>query len=160
MQDGHLGSNLAAIGIFVGIVSATIAMAILGVPWGGCGAFFVWLVLWLVAGLALSGTGSRTFLAGTLRKSTFTQIYTTLARRNVMWVWARFCDPAPDSASAPALFRAALTWRIYDFALTLAMAYPAVLLIGQWVVTGVKEQADGVVVVPEAEFWPDRAILS
>jgi hypothetical protein len=159
MQDGHLGSILAAIGIFVGIVSATIGMAILGVPWWGYSAFFVWGLLWLVAGLGLSDEASRKFLAGTLRKSTFTQIYTTLARRNVMGIWNRLCDPAPKDASLPAFFRAALTWRLHDVALRLAVAYPLLLLVGQWVATGAEVRVGSFAILPAADFWPERAVV-
>ena len=111
-------------------------MIALGAPGWAWAGFGTWGVLWLTAALGLSDGPSRAFLAGTLRKSTFTQIYTTLARRNVMGVWEKLCDPAPDSASLPALFRAALTWRLYDIALRLAVVYPAAFLLGQWVVTG------------------------
>ena len=72
-------------------------------------------------------------------------------------LWTRLCDPAPDNASTPTLFRAALTWRLYDLALRLAVAYPLLLLVGQWVVTGAEGRVGSFVVLPEADFWPERA---
>ena len=125
----------------------------------GVDGLCLWGLLWLTAALGLSDPASRKFLAGTLRKSTFTQIYTTLARRNVMGLWTRLCDPAPNDAPAPTLFRAALTWRLYDLALRLAVAYPLLLLIGQWVVTGAEGRVGSFVVLPEADFWWERAII-
>lgn len=74
-----------------------------------------------------------------------------------MWVWNRQCDPADDKASWPQLFRAAMTWRLYDTALLVAVAYPLLLLVGQWAVTGDEGQLGNTIVLPAAEFWPDRA---
>ena len=156
-MHGHIGASLGAIGAVAAIIGA--AMAGLGAPWWAWTGFVLWGLLWVTAASGLSDLASRRFLAGTLRKSTFTQIYTTLARRNVMGIWNRLCDPASDTASVPAFFRAALTWRLYDLALRLAVAYPLVLLVGQWVVTGAEGRVGSFVVLPAAEFWPERAAV-
>lgn len=155
-QTSHVGALLGAIGVGATILGA--AMAGLGVPWWAWTGFVVWGVLWVAAALGLADPASRKFLAGTLRKSTFTQIYTTLARRNVMGLWIRLCDTAPDNAPTATLFRAALTWRLYDVALRLAVAYPILLIVGQWVVTGAEGQVGSFVVLPEADFWWARAV--
>ena len=81
-ETGHIGASLGAIGAAAAILGA--AMAGLGAPWWAWVGFALWGLLWLTAASGLSDEPSRKFLAGTLRKSTFTQIYTTLARRNVM----------------------------------------------------------------------------
>ena len=154
-MHGHIGASLGVIGVVVAIIGAT--MAGLGAPWWAWTGFAVWGLLWVTAASGLSDEASRKFLSGTLRKSTFTQIYTTLARRNVMGIWKRLCEPAPVGASLPAFFRAALTWRLYDVALLLAVAYPILLLVGQWVVTGTDMGIGSYVAVPEAGFWPNRA---
>ena len=156
-MHGHIGASLGAIGVVIAIIAA--AMAGLGAPWWAWTGFAIWGLLWVTAASGLSDEASRKFLSGTLRKSTFTQIYTTLARRNVMGIWNRLCDPAPDAASLPDLFRAALTWRLYDFALLLAVAYPLLLLVGQWVVTGAEGRIGSFVVLPEADFLPERVVV-
>jgi hypothetical protein len=95
-----------------------------------------------------------------LRKSTYMQIYTTLTRRAVKWLWAKVCDPADDRAGLGTLFRAALTWRLYDKALIIAVAYPFLLLVGQWVVTGQDGRIGSFVLLEAAPFWWDRAIAA
>ncbi|SIO15445.1 hypothetical protein SAMN05444722_0633 [Rhodovulum sp. ES.010] len=154
-SDGHIGHNLAIWGVVTGgaVMAGLFAFR---PPW------FVWAAgggaasLWLFAILGLSDGPSRAFLAGTLRKSSYTQIYTTLTRRNVMWVWRRLCDEASDRDGWPTLFRAALTWRLYDKALLIAVAYPLLLLLGQWLVTGVEGRVGSALVLPRASLWPDR----
>lgn len=156
--QGHIGINLAIWGVFTG--SGVLAAAVeLTPPW------FVWTpglafsLLWLVAILGLSDEASRKFLAGTLRKSSFTQIYTALTRRNVIWLWGKLCDPAGDRDGWPTLFRAALTWRLYDTALLLAVVYPLALLTAQWILTGEDGRVGTALVLPAAAFWPERAAV-
>jgi hypothetical protein len=69
----------------------------------------MWLVLVLVALLAQTDATRRKWLAGTLRKSTFTQIYTTLTRQRLMSIWDSVCDPVTDKAGLRQTFSAALT---------------------------------------------------
>jgi|AntRauTorcE11898_2_1112593.scaffolds.fasta_scaffold04490_2 hypothetical protein len=154
-MHGHIGASLGAIGVVIAIIAA--AMAGLGAPWWAWTGFAIWGLLWVTAASGLSDEASRKFLSGTLRKSTFTQIYTTLARRNVMGIWNRVCDPAPDTASLPTFFHAALTWRLYDRALLIAVAYPILLLVGQWVIKGDEGRVGSFVVLAAADFWPQRA---
>ncbi|ARE41666.1 hypothetical protein RGUI_3525 [Rhodovulum sp. P5] len=156
-ETGHIGHNLA----IWGVVTASAVAAMLAFPphWAVWAAGILWLLLWLVAILGLSDGPSRKFLSGTLRHSNYTQIYTALTRRNVMWVWGKLCDEAGDRDSLPTLFRAALTWRLYDTALLLAVAYPLVLLVGQWIVTGEDGKVGTALVLPAADFWPDRAAV-
>ncbi|WP_306030685.1 hypothetical protein [Stappia sp. MMSF_3263] len=157
-EDSHLGFSLGAIAAVVAIVG--LALAAIGKPhWFVAILLVSWLLLWFLAALLMSDTGTRGFLAGTLRHSKYTQIYTRLTRGGVLWVWSRLCDPADDRASWPSLFRAALTTRLYDKALLLAVAYPILLLVGQWVVTGAEGRIGSLPVLPEAEFWSARAAL-
>lgn len=155
-EDSHLGFSLGAVGAVAAI--AALAWAAIGQPhWLLAGLVVAWLSLWLLAAVMLSDSETRGFLVGTLRHSKYTQIYTRLTRGGVLWVWSRLCDPADDKASWPALFRAALTTRLYDKALLLAVAYPILLLVGQWVVTGAEGRIGNLAVLPEAAFWPARA---
>ncbi len=132
------------------------ALLTLPAPWWVWSGALAWLALWLTAILGLSDGASRGFLAGTLRKSTYTQIYTTLTRRNVMALWRRLCTPADDRAPLPALFRAALTWRLYDAALLIAVAYPIALPVLQWVVTGEALRVGATVLIEPAWSWTQR----
>lgn len=158
-EDSHLGFSLGAIAAVVAIVG--LALAAIGKPhWFVATLFVSWLLLWFLAALLMSDTETRSFLAGTLRHSNYTQIYTRLTRGGVLRIWHRLCNPADDKVSWPTLFRAALTTRLYDKALLLAVAYPVLLLVGQWVVTGAEGRIGSFVLLPEAEFWPGRAALA
>ncbi|TVP74607.1 MAG: hypothetical protein EA339_00065, partial [Rhodobacteraceae bacterium] len=108
----RLGVTLAALGVLV----AAIALTFDGLKDGNWlkAAFGVWIAFSAIAALGLGDAASRAFLSGTLRKSTYTQIYTTLTRRLLTPLWTRLCDPAPEKAPWPTQFRAALTWRLYD----------------------------------------------
>ena len=158
-ETGHVGANLAVWGGVIALLAMVMAALPEGVEirWWVWVAGVAWLVLWAVAILNLSDGASRGFVAGTLRKSTYTQIYTTLTRRNVMGVWRRVCDPADDRDPVPTLFRAALTWRLYDAALLIAVAYPIALPVAQWIVTGEAARIGGAVLAEPAAFWWERA---
>lgn len=157
-SHAHVGYNLGAIAAVVAI--AGLALAAFGKPhWFVAALLVSWLSLWFLAAVLLSDAEKRPFLAGTLRHSKYTQIYTRLTRGSVLWIWNRLCDPADDKASWPTLFRAALTARLYDRALLLAVAYPILLIVGQWVVTGAQGKVGSFVLLPETGFWPARAAL-
>jgi hypothetical protein len=131
-------------------------------PWWVWVAVLSWLVLTVVAILGQSEAESRKFLSGTLRKSTYTQIYTGLVGRSHDRLWNANCDPVERGAALPAMFRAALTWRLYDRALLLAVIYPILLPVLWWLVTGGAAQL-GPVVFLEAtgfrEVWPERVAV-
>ncbi|TCM78669.1 hypothetical protein [Rhodovulum steppense] len=88
------------------VTGSAVAMLVAFTPhWVVWGAVLLWLALcWPSAIVGLTDGPSRTWLAASLRKYTYTQIYTTLTRRNVMWVWRRYCDEASDRDGLPALF--------------------------------------------------------
>jgi len=156
-QDGHIGANGVAVGVVAAIaVGAVTAFSAHWAVWTGLA---LWLLLWLIAVLALTDAASRKFLSGTLRKSTYTQIYTTLTRRNVTWLWGKVCDEAEDEDSLTTFLRAALTWKLYDAALLIAMAYPLILMSLQWVGMGAEGRLGSIVVFPAAAFWPERALV-
>lgn len=157
-ETGHVGLNTALWGAVAAM--AVGPMLALPTPWWVWAGGLAWLALWLTALLGLSDGASRAFLSGTLRKSTYTQIYTTLTRRNVMGLWRRVCAPADDRDGVPSLFRAALTWRLWDAALLIALAYPALLFVGQWVVTGEAVPLGTGDAMAAAAFWPERAAIA
>ena len=156
-ENGHIGLNLAVIGVITAVAGTT--MAAVATPLAVWAGGIVFALLWLTGALALSDGASRGFLSGTLRKSTYMQIYTTLTKRLVTRLWARLCDPAEDRAGVVALLRAALTWRLYDAALLIAVAYPIVLPVGQWIVTGAEGRIGDFVLLEAAPFWWDRAAM-
>ena len=157
-ETGHVGLNTALWSAVAAMaVGAMLALPVPGWVWAGV---LAWLILWLTALLGLSDGASRAFLSGTLRKSTYTQIYTTLTRRNVMALWRRLCAPAEDRDPVPTLLRAALTWRLWDAALLIALAYPALLFVGQWIATGDALSLGGVAAMEAAPFWPERAAVA
>jgi hypothetical protein len=157
MRERRPDSFNAAFGFFAMVAGAVLAAAVVvlfaTVPIWGWLALVTFLLLTGTALLSFTDPDSRAFLAGTLRKWTYTQIYTTLTRRLVMRLWSALCDPAEDRASVPSLFRAALTWRLYDKALLIAVAYPILLPVGQWIVTGDAAR------IGEFQFCPPRLLV-
>jgi len=145
------------------VIAATAigAAATLGAVWWVWAGGLLWLALSLMALLSQTDPASRAYIAGTLGKASFVQVYTTLTRRTLTQTWSRFCDPVADSAPASHLFRAALTWRLYDRAMLIAVACPLLLPVVWWVVTGRDAGLGDVVVIPGTAFrdvWPERAI--
>jgi len=131
-------------------------------PWWIWVGVLSWLVLTVVAILGQSEGESRKFLSGTLRKSTYTQIYTGLVGRSHDRLWSAYCDPVDRGAGLPAMFRAALTWRLYDRALLLAVIYPILLPVLWWLVTGQAAQLGPVVFLEATGFWdvwPERVAV-
>jgi len=88
---------------------------------GAQGAWLIlpiaYVALGLTACLAMLDTPSRLWVAGTLRKGRFTQIYAAATRRRLDWVWVRFCNPVEAKAPALAVLRAALSARLCGMAL-------------------------------------------
>lgn len=154
-EHGHIGVTLTIWTVVTG--GSITAMVALSWHWAVCAALLLFITMWLTAILALWGETSRAYLAGTLRKSAYTQIYTKLTRRNVMWVWGKLCDPADDRARFFSFLRTALTWRLYDGALLIAVAYPLILVTAQWIISGQEMWLGSFPVYPEADFWPARA---
>lgn len=153
----RLGVTLAALGTLLAVVAA--ALAGLGAAWWVWTGFLIWGALWVIAALGLGDAASRAFLSGTLRKSTYTQIYITLTRRLLTPLWNRYCHLIFEKAPWPNQFRAALTWRLYDRALLIAVAYPILLLVGQWVWTGNEGRMGNFVMLPEAERLSERTLV-
>ncbi|MGY6536115.1 MAG: hypothetical protein ACXIVG_12275 [Pararhodobacter sp.] len=153
----------ALLGAFVGVKSYTQA------PLWIWSVGALWLTLALVAALAQTSTGGQKYLAGTLRTSHYTPVYRFVARRLNDWVWQRVGRllERPDKTMAlPSetmpvwpLFRAALTWRLIDRALLIAVAYPLLALLLPWLLGGDAVLGSGVVVFEAADFWPERATL-
>ncbi len=145
---------------FFALVTA-IALALLptfnakGIIW-----FFVciWLVLWFFALLVQAHDRTNRRMIRALRGRDFKHLYVWLTGKTLARLWHRLCDPAPSRASVWQTFRAALTLRLYDRALLLAVVYPLALLIGIWIVSGDAGRLGAFTVLPEAAFFWDRAM--
>jgi hypothetical protein len=159
-----------ALGVWAVLAGALLAGAIgallATVPAWGWAALAAYVLLSGVALLSFTDLASRNFLAGTLRHRTYTQIYTTLTRRLLMPLWAALCDEPGNPKQmerepipVATLFRHALTWRLYDKALLIAVAYPILLPLLQWLVTGEAILIGNVEFIPATPFWWDRAAV-
>ena len=161
-----LNSSLAVCGIIsAGLFAAKTAFSAPGWVWV---AGVLFLALAVTAALAQSSASGRAYLSGTLRTRHYTQVYRLVARRLNDWVWRRVgrmrvlpdgTEAPPSEAASPfQLLRTALTWRLLDRALFVAVAYPIIALILPWLLGGDTVLGAGVVVFLAAEFWPQRAI--
>ena len=63
------------------------------------------------------------------------------------------------NASVRSLLRDALTWRLTDRALLIAVAYPVLALSLPWLLGSDAVLGAGVVVLPAVAFWPARAVI-
>lgn len=162
-----LTTTLAVCGIIAGgLFTAKTAFAAPGWVWLA-GALF--LALAVTAALAQSSAGGRDYLTGTLRTRHYTQVYRYVARRLNDWVWRRVgrMRVLPDGTEAPPpetthwfhLLRTALTWRLLDRALLIAVAYPVLALILPWLLGGEAMLGAGLVIFPAAGFWSERALF-
>lgn len=169
MSDERNGFG-EAVAIWAVLASAVLAAAIgalfATVPAWGWAALTAYVLLSGLALLSFTDLASRSFLAGTLRNRTYTQIYTTLTRRLILPIWAALCDEPGrpkqmerERIPAATLFRHALTWRLYDKALLIAVAYPVLLPVLQWLVTGETARIGSFEFLPAAPFWWERATV-
>ncbi|MGK8235197.1 hypothetical protein ACLGGT_13650 [Roseovarius sp. MS2] len=155
-NDSHLTINTGtALALLTTVVLG--AITTLSPPYWLSMALIIWVVLCPVAALVLSDAEKRNMIAHQLEAPSYTQLYTYFMKGSIKWVWRRFCNPVSEKAPWVSYFRAAMTWRLYDRAILLAVAYPILLMVGQWTVTGAEGRLDGLVVLPGTEFWPNRA---
>lgn len=148
-------------GLLLALVAATSAVLVgLGAAWWVWGIASLWALLWLTAASGLTDPASRRFLAGTLKNLGFGQIYGTLARRNVMGLWERYCTATSVGASALVLFRAALTMRLLRAALWVAAGYLLVIPVGHWASAAVSgEQGFGSPLKEMLTFRDGRGVV-
>ena len=119
----------------------------------------LWLGFSTIALLFTVETERRKFIIGTLRHSRFTQVYTKPAAKITDWFWSRYCDDSYKDHNPAITFRHALTWRLYDKAMLLAVVYPIWAMLLFWIITGQDGKLGNVVVYPATGFWPERAAI-
>jgi len=125
--------------IWVPFGALTVVSLVLYQVYQVSGAHGAWLIppiayvaLCLTACLAMLDTPSRLWVAGTLRKGQFTQIYVAATQRRLDWLWARFCNPVDATAPPLAIFRAALSTRLCGIALLITvLVCLGAMLVGQ-----------------------------
>lgn len=164
---GRFGLSVAVLGLLTALFTA--AMAAIGVPTWAWIALILWALLALTAAVVQSEPKGRAYLQATLKHPRYTQVYLSIARPVNDWVWRRVgvMQAGPDGTERPlserlrlpALLRGALTWRLVDRALLLAVLYPIVALLVPWLLGGDAVLGQGVVVLPAADFWPERAVM-
>ncbi len=132
----------------VGNANAVNGIAIVG---GFLGVFGIWATGWPVVVCALISA----FIIGALSVLAIIQSqqqlddltdwiergglgwgYRRLIGRTLARNWHRFCRPAPASAPWWRSIQAAFSWRLYDLALFVAVAYPILAMILIWLITG------------------------
>lgn len=64
---------------------------------------------------------------------------------------------APDRVAARRTAKSAFGWTLLDFALLLAVAYPVLFMIGQWLVPGGAGRLGAAIVLPPWEHWSEPA---
>jgi len=155
------------------VIWATLVAAFIGVKAYAQAQLGVWVAgaLWLglamIALLAQTSPGGRAYLAGTLNTRHYTQVYRFVARRLNEGVWRRVgwqrkvnekeMSPPPETTPILQLVSDALTWRLLDRALLIAVGYPLLALILPWLAGQNAVLGSGVLIFPAAEFWPERA---
>lgn len=146
---------LAIISLAVGAVVSIVLT--LSIPTWLTLTAFLWLFWSIIALLSMADTPRRDFVEGTLRHRKFTQIYSAPTKWIVDYFWTRYGDEAYQGNNPIQIFRHALTWKLYDGALLIAAVYPIFLLTLIWIITGNDGRLGNAIVLPAAEFWPDRA---
>ena len=155
-------SNKFDISIPVAILGLAFSVAIFLLPYFTAPGWLItgillWLGFSLIALLFTTEPKRRKVTIDALHQSRFTQIYTKPATKITDWFWSHYCDNSYQGHNPALTFRHALTWRLYDKAMLLAVVYPIWAIILIWIITGQDAKLGDVVVFPVTGFWPERA---
>lgn len=153
----HLGLAVAVTGIGFAGIWGVAKLADLHFNLALALGSFAFLALMLAAELNLGNSRGRMKVAQSLQHPTFTQVYTYFAKGPVGWLWVRFADPVANDAGLWSLLKGALTWRILDLAMLLAVAYPILSMVFWWIANGRDGRLGTAIVLPAAPFFPARA---
>ena len=125
------------------------ALKVMEAHWSAWAIYITWVLLTLIAVSMILDTGWRAYLQGTIRKSTFTQLYTSATRKPLNWLWNRYCETLPENVGLLTTFRFAQSWKLYDTALLVAVVYPILLLLIWWI-AGFDGKLGAVVILEKA----------
>ena len=120
------------------------------------------LTLWLLAIIALADPGWRGKTLSAFGDPDFKHVYRWVTIPLFARLWHRLCAPAPANSSAAATLRAALTAKVLERAMLIAVAYPILLPTLIWMVTGQAAQLGSAEFLPNRDFWdvwPERAAV-
>jgi hypothetical protein len=118
----------------------------------------LWAGLCFAAILGLSDAASRAYIAASLERPGLGRGYAMSTRQRLAELWQRYGTSAEGSRSLRLSFARALTWKLYDSAMLVAVVYPSLVAVGWWIVTGHDARLGDSVILPANAFWPDRAI--
>ena len=160
-----MNGKLQHIGLVLGVwtfVFAPIWVAVpfFKAPWWVWAILGLWTICAFVALLISTTQTRRARLQTILGDRTYRQAYATVVVRPMRRLWRRFGRPA---AHGTWMFPRAFTWRLYDLALLIAVAYPILLLTLPWLLAGsdivladipLRRGSEGV-----WDIWPERAAV-
>ena len=106
----------------------------LGAPGWLIGFVCLWLVLWLAALIDETVTYSK--LPNWLEDQDFKQVYRYLVLNRFAWLWKRTAYPVPKHAGFFRTLNGALSYRVWDFSLRIAVVYPIMLCMLPWLIWG------------------------
>ena len=141
-------SVAAVAGILLGTLAALVGIA--------AAPFWLWVKLALAVFAVASAVcitmlldaASTRRLARWLGRAKFDDIYVGLVGWPFLRLWRALAMPVSGNADFYATFRAALTVRLYDRALLIAVIYPMILLFLPWFVSGAAVTLGGAEIVP------------
>jgi hypothetical protein len=113
----------------------------------------------LLSAFALYDEGHKKQVIAILGDKRFDQIYRRLTLPIFVWFWRRVCNPVARGAGLLATLQAALTARLYDRAMLIAVLYPILLPTLVWLAFGKAGQLGTFTFLPETtpwDFWPER----
>lgn len=121
----------------------------------------LWLVIILILINPLPSANAQTII-NWLSDEPFNQAYRTLTSPILDWFGARLEFVEPQGDGKRATLWATLTAQLYDRALLIAFAYPLVLIVVLWAVTGQAGVLGGVTLLKGSapwDLWPERALV-
>ncbi|SEQ05384.1 hypothetical protein SAMN05428995_102440 [Loktanella sp. DSM 29012] len=97
--------------------------------------------------------------AAWLSKENFNDAYLRITARPVFRLRARYAYPTPRNSGNMRSLRAALTTRLYDRAMLIAVAYPLLLLLIPWIFSGDVVKIGGATIVPSVDTYGASHII-
>jgi hypothetical protein len=117
----------------------------------------------LLSAFALYDEGHKKQVIAILGDKRFDQVYRRLTLPIFVWFWRRLCNPVARKAGLLATLQAALTARLYDRAMLIAVLYPILLPTLFWLAIGKAGQLGAITFLPETmlwDAWPERTFAA
>lgn len=126
------------------------------------GLFSLWVALSYCVLVVAQDRPARNRLIEFLEHPRFRHGYEALVWPIFKRFWRRLAKPLPKGAGPFRAIRGALTWKTYDLALLLAVAYPILSMVMVWLVFGEAAKLGGETIFEATGFWnvwPERAVV-